>query len=156
METKIVSLPAWRMAGLKHVGDYWGLADAWPRFHALAQQQDLFHPDGPVMCTFLDSWDIPEAERRSYPSLVLKPGCDRVESPLEILEVPGGRYACTPHFGSYETIGETWMRWREEWLPASGWVLDTTRPCFEWYQNHPRVTPPELLLTLLCDAVKPA
>lgn len=68
-------------------------------------------------------------------------------------ETPGGLYAVKPHFGSCEEIGTTWDKWREEWLPASGWQLDKTRPSLEWYQGHFDFAPPELHVTLLCDAV---
>lgn len=155
MDVKIVSLPPWRLAGLKHIGDYWGLPEVWARFHKEASRHGLFQPGCSVMCAFLDHWDdLPMEVRRSYPAVTLKPAAELPAGELELLNAPGGMYACTPHFGSYETIGDTWMRWRRAWLPASGWQPDPSRPSLEWYQNHPDSTPTELLLTLLCDPVK--
>ena len=155
MEVKIVSLPAWRLAALEHVGDYWELPRVCRVFHKEAGRLGLLQKESQFMLTFLDHWDdVPMERKRSCPSITLKPDVALPDGPLALLQAPGGLYACTPHFGSYETIGETWQLWRREWLPTSGWEPDPVRPSFEWYQNDPRTLPPELLLTLLCDPVK--
>jgi AraC family transcriptional regulator len=51
---------------------------------------------------------------------------------VHVTTVPGGRYACAAFRGRATAIGESWDRILREWLPASGYQLDS-RSCFEYY-----------------------
>ncbi|WP_118976256.1 AraC family transcriptional regulator [Taibaiella koreensis] len=55
---------------------------------------------------------------------------------LAVKTIPGGRYACFLHQGSYETIEETYRK------IYAGWILETnltfaTTPVIEHYAKHP-------------------
>lgn len=156
MDVKIVQLPPTRMFSLRNLGDYWQLPATWQRFLALLTQAGFeFGHDTTAMIVFHDHHPgVPMEAKRSDVSV--SAGDRRIELCDGLFEqqTPGGLYAVTPHFGSYEEIGATWDAWRERWLPESGWIHDTTRPSLEWYQNDASVLPPELLLTLLCDPVR--
>ena len=46
--------------------------------------------------------------------------------------IPGGKYAVLRFKGTVEEIGEAWTALLRDWLPASGYQMDS-RPCFEYY-----------------------
>ncbi len=46
--------------------------------------------------------------------------------------IPGGRYAVLDFKGTSEEIGGAWNELLRDWLPSSGYQLDS-RPCFEYY-----------------------
>jgi len=68
--------------------------------------------------------------------------------------IPGGEYAVTTHFGSYEKLGATYAKLLGEWLPRSNRGL-SSGPCFEVYLNSPENTEPEDLLTDLYAPLEP-
>jgi AraC family transcriptional regulator len=154
MNVKITELAPQRLTSLRNIGNYWGLPATWQRLFELLGQQGALLPPRMAMSVFHDHHEgVPEADRRADAGVALA-GEFVMKGDLFVQEIPGGLYAIYPHFGSYEEIGPVWERWRTEWLPASGWQLDTTRPSLEWYQNSPD-TQPELLMTYLCDPVQP-
>ena len=65
---------------------------------------------------------------------------------IEVLEVPGGKYASYRLVGSYHGIPEAFQRLYGEWLPKSGFVPDN-RPALELYRNNPYDTPANDLIT---------
>ncbi|HEY9155497.1 MAG TPA: AraC family transcriptional regulator [Opitutaceae bacterium] len=52
----------------------------------------------------------------------------------QIDELPGGLYACARFRGTPANIQSGWDRLLREWLPSSGYQLDS-RPCFEYYPS---------------------
>lgn len=46
--------------------------------------------------------------------------------------IPGGKYAVLRFKGTVAEIGEAWTGLLRDWLPASGYQMDS-RPCFEYY-----------------------
>jgi AraC family transcriptional regulator len=46
--------------------------------------------------------------------------------------IPGGKYAVLRFKGTVAEIGEAWTALLRDWLPASGYQMDS-RPCFEHY-----------------------
>ncbi|HTR47866.1 MAG TPA: AraC family transcriptional regulator [Verrucomicrobiae bacterium] len=65
---------------------------------------------------------------------------------IEVLEVPGGKYASYRLIGSYHGIPAAFQRLYGEWLPKSGLVPDD-RPALEIYRNNPFDTPANELIT---------
>ncbi len=153
MDVKIVRLDGQRFYAIRHVGDYWGLPPKMQQLQGALVGAGFRFPPTTVMILFHDHGDDAPMETRRSDVAVLADQEVRVEPPVFLEETPGGLYAVTPHFGSFEEIGDTWEKWRREWLPTSGWRYDATRPSLEWYQNDPGTVPAELLLTLLCDPV---
>ncbi|MFD1175430.1 GyrI-like domain-containing protein [Paenibacillus puldeungensis] len=151
LETKITSFAPKRVVAVENVGDYWGLPHAWEKLMHTVEQHQLFPYIRGSMCVFPDHDPaIPMEKKHSYAAVVVDTDFDNTYG-LQDITLPEGLYAVTVHFGSSEEIGPTWDRWMNEWLPDSGWKVDTSRPNFEWYQNQ--CVPPELQLTFLCTAV---
>lgn len=63
---------------------------------------------------------------------------ERVPEGLTLRAMPGGAYAafrCT-----MREIGATWRQIYGQWLPASGYVEDASRPSFEYFAPGPDET----------------
>lgn len=154
MDIKIVDLSPMKFVCLRNTGDYWKLPQTWQNFHSKLREQGAYWPGSKFMILFHDhNSDAPMENRKSDTSMTIYDGFIPKDG-LFTYDFPGGKYAVVAHFGSYEEIGNTDKIWKEEWLPNSGWVVETGLPFLEWYQNDPNTTPPELLLTLLCTPVK--
>jgi AraC family transcriptional regulator len=152
VETKIISFPKKRAVGVEVIGDYWGLPKAWEKLRGILVTNNLYASGKEFMCVFPDhDNNIPMSEKKSYAGMVVDTGFDNKYG-LSELVIPEGLYAVTVHFGSSEEIGPTWERWQKEWLPESGWSIETSRPMYEWYQNDS--PDPELNLTFLCTPMK--
>lgn len=154
METKIVELPPRRLFGIIVEGDPWKLPEAWSRLGPISRESGLDERSPVWLSGFLD--DAPGAEakgknERRYLAAFQPPEGSACPAGLSEIELPGGLFAVIVHFGSTEEIGQTVERWTREWLPASSWQADPSRPCYEWYQNH--CVPNELLLTFWCAPV---
>ena len=70
----------------------------------------------------------------------------KADGGIEVLEVPGGKYASYRLMGSYHGIPAAFQRLYGEWLPKSGFVPDD-RPALEIYRNNPFDTPANELIT---------
>jgi DNA gyrase inhibitor GyrI len=70
----------------------------------------------------------------------------KADGGIELLEVPGGKYASHRLVGSYHGIPSAFQRLYGEWLPKSGFVPDD-RPALEIYRNNPYDTPANDLIT---------
>lgn len=152
MDTKIVQFDDKKFYGYKLTGDYWQLPKQWERFWGTLNKYQLQHIGKEFMSVFPDSRDsIPQEKKNAYAGFVVDKELEDLLD-FEELTIPSGLYAVTVHFGSSETIGPTWDKWFNEWLPNSGWEPDYTRPNYEWYQN--RTDNQELLLTFLVTSVK--
>lgn len=154
METKIVEMPPRRLFGAIVRDDSWKLPEAWSRLKPIADRSGLGERSRAWLSAFLDGKPGIDAEGRKgnrYMAAFEAPPDSACPPDLEELELPGGLYAVVVHFGSTEEIGLTVDRWFKEWLPASSWQADFSRPSYEWYQNHG--LPQELLLTFWCTPV---
>ena len=91
---------------------------------------------------------------RSFASVNVPAGADPTAlAPLEVRDLPGGRYAIAIHKGPYADLHLTWDRLFSAWLPQSGEEAED-RPAVEEYLNNPRDTPPADLMTAVCLALK--
>ncbi len=151
VETKIIAFPEKRAIGIENIGDYWGLPKAWEKLGQILHTNSLRKDVRGSVCIFPDHHEaIPMNKKKSYAAIIVDSGFDNKYGLSEIV-IKEGLYAVTIHFGSSEEIGPTWERWQKEWLPESGWSVDTSRPMYEWYQNE--CAEPELMLTFLCTPV---
>ena len=154
MQVKITQIKPMRFAVLHCLGDYWQFPEICGKVVGLMMEKKAIEMGSQFMILFHDHHDgVPMEKKRTDAGFSVGPDFQPF-SGIEIYDFPGGEYAVTPHFGSPEEIGFTWDKWRKEWLPESGWTLDTGRPSLEWYQNSGENLPPELQLVLLCDPVR--
>jgi AraC family transcriptional regulator len=154
METKIVEMPPRRLFGIVAKDDPWKLPEAWSRLKPIAGESGLGVRARVWLSAFLDGQPGVDAAGRKgnrYLAAFEAPEGSDCPTGLEEFSLPGGLYAVVVHFGSTEEIGLTVDRWFKDWLPASSWKADFSRPSYEWYQNGG--LPEELLLTFWCTPV---
>jgi AraC family transcriptional regulator len=151
---RIETLPARRVAYLRHVGPYQSVGPTFQQLMAYAGQHGLF---GPATVVLGVCWDDPEMappERIRYDCCVTVGEAFTPDGEVQVQTIEGGEYASATHVGPYEKLREIWSWVYGTWLPASG---RTTRqaPPFEVYRNSPMDTPPEKLITEICVPLKP-
>jgi AraC family transcriptional regulator len=149
MDVAIKYMPELRVGTIRHIGPYNQIPLAFEQLGVIVGRDGLFRHAGAAMLAIY--YDDPEAtpqdQLRSDAAYVVPEG---VPMPRELMEqrLPAGRYATTVHAGSYERLGDTWMRLMGEWLPASGHRIGTT-PSYEIYVNNPTQVSKEQLKTEL-------
>lgn len=89
---------------------------------------------------------VPDAEARYQAGFFYEGELPAMNSEVQRVTVPAGRWAVSIHQDSYETLWQSWNRLYRDWLPASGYVLRDTSP-FEIYLNDKKKVPPEELRT---------
>jgi AraC family transcriptional regulator len=147
MNVEIREMPEMRVGGIRHIGPYNQINQAFGRLGAIAGPAGLFQRPGAAMIAIFH--DIPETtppeQLRSDAGIVVTGGTPLPEGLTE-QRVPAGRYARTRHVGPYEQLGDVWARLLGEWLPASGHRLGET-PSYEIYRNDSTTVKPEELET---------
>lgn len=151
MDVVIRSLPARRLATVRHIGPYNQIPLAFERLGQLlgAAASTLRAGGSDLVAIYYDDPDtVPPSELRSDAAVVVP---EDFNLPGGLVEgcLQAGPFACTVHTGPYEHLGDTWARFLGEWLPASGRRL-RDEPSYEVYQNDPRTTPKADLRTELC------
>jgi len=64
-------------------------------------------------------------------------------APVEVVEVPEGRYVTLLHVGPYRELGAAWKT-LEEWYAAQGYTIDMASLwCWESYLTDPATEPDE-------------
>ena len=154
MNVEIKDLPARRLATVRHTGPYNQVGDAFQRLNTLANEAGLFrYPGAAMLALYHDDPDAtPPDQLRSDAGITVS---DDVALPSGLAEqrMPAGRYACTVHHGPYDRLGDTWMRFMGEWLPASEHRIGAGAS-YEIYLNDPMSTPKEKLETEICIPIE--
>lgn len=132
-----------RLTGNYMNNDYGG---TWTRLWAYVKEQKLFSTGIEHICIYHDDPQVTEPDRlRTDICLVLKnPAVPKGE--IGIKEINGGKYAVFLYQGPYSYLNAVYDRIYSQWLPTSGYKLETS-DCFEKYLNHPDRTEPEKLKT---------
>lgn len=132
-----------RLTGNYMNNDYGG---TWTRLWAYVKEQKLFSAGIEHICIYHDDPQVTEPDRlRTDICLVLKnPAVPKGE--IGIKEINGGKYAVFLYQGAYSYLNAVYDRIYSQWLPTSGYKLETS-DCFEKYLNHPDRTEPEKLKT---------
>ncbi|GHD65376.1 AraC family transcriptional regulator [Jeongeupia chitinilytica] len=155
MNVSIQTLPAARIAYLRHIGPYgpalglfWRQKFApWARIHGLATHT--------AYGIGYDDPSITPAEKCRYDAAVEVPAGFVASGEVGVAELPGGRYAVAHFNGDVRTIGDAWLALTRDWLPSSGYQFDH-RPCFERYAGAPdENTDREQFECDLCIPVRP-
>jgi AraC family transcriptional regulator len=147
MEVIIETLPARRLATVRHIGPYPEIAEAFHRLGALAAAHGLYdHVDPRMLALYHDDPETTDAAYlRSDAALVIR-GEVALPEGLAEASLPAGEYARFTHRGSYAGLGDAWARLMGEWLPSSGFRVGDGPP-YECYVNDPRTTKTDELLT---------
>ncbi len=150
MDVQIKDKPEMRAAAVRHVGPYNQIGEAFRRLDGIVRQANLLKPGSQMIGIFHDNpQSTPPDQLRSDAAVTLSPG-DIVPNGLTEQRVPGGRYACLVHVGSYEKLGESWGYLMGTWLQSSGHRIGSGAS-FEVYLNNPMTEPDQQKLkTELC------
>lgn len=134
MEVQLETLPAARVAYLRHVGPYGtpGIPRMWERLMAWADGQGYSDPPRTMYGLSHDSADLTAPEKCRYDACIAVDETFRPQGEIGVQAVRGGRYACTVFHGLPTEIHAAWMRLWSDWLPDSGYQADD-RPCIELY-----------------------
>ena len=154
MELEIKTLPAMRFAALGHSGAYMLIGPTFHKFAGIAGPSGLFALPGAMMAGLYkdDPSKTPQDQLRSAAAVLIPEGAAIPEGLVEE-RVDGGRFACVTHVGSYEQLGNSWMRLKRELIPAGGHVLrDATS--YEFYLNDPGQVPESELKTEICVPIE--
>jgi AraC family transcriptional regulator len=146
MNVTVQTIPARRVAFVHHLGPYATCSTAWDTLGAFLGKEGLLGGDSLFIGICHDDPEVTPPDRIRYDACVTVDDKFMPQGEIGVQTIPGGEYAVTTHFGSYETLGESYARLLGQWLPRSGRELRST-PCLEIYQNDPNSTAPEDLLT---------
>jgi AraC family transcriptional regulator len=132
MNVKVNDRPPVRVVYLRHVGPYGAsVAAFWQqRFYPYVVQHKL--QGRPSYGISHDDPDITAPEKCRYDV------CTEVDDSFVatgeglVTTIPAGKYAALPFKGTTASINGAWKALMRDWLPASGWQLDS-RPTFEYY-----------------------
>jgi AraC family transcriptional regulator len=151
MQVEIIEIAPMRLHTVLHVGPASQIPQAWGRLEAWLSSRGLReHVELAVgLCEKAPN----QAGDIVYRAGVVLRDAVAASDDVEIVEAPGGRYACYRHVGPYSGIAEAFQKLYREWLPASGYEPDA-RPALDICRNDPRVTPEQELVTDLLLPVR--
>ncbi|HXT18353.1 MAG TPA: AraC family transcriptional regulator [Gemmatimonadaceae bacterium] len=154
MHVDIEDKPAMRAAGVRHIGPYIQINEAFGRLGAIAGPAGLFgHPGAVMIALYHDDPESTAADQLRSDAAIVVPEGVKIPDTLTEHRLPARRYACTVHKGPYERLGDTWARFMGEWIPANA-VRIAQGESYERYLNDPTRTPKEELLTEICVPVE--
>lgn len=148
MDVEIKKMPALRAAGLRHLGAYEEIGEAFGRLHALVGGDGVAGGQAKLVAIYHDDPEVaPQPELRSDAALLLPPEAPNIDG-LREQRLLSGRYAHATHCGSYRGLPQAWAELVGQWLPRSGERLGPG-PRYEIYLNTPMDTAEEELRTEL-------
>ena len=151
MQVEIVEIAPMRLHSVLHRGPVSQIPQAWRRLEAWLSPRGL--RDQVQLAVGLCEQAPNQAGDIVYRAGVVLRNAVAASDDTEIVEAPGGRYACYRHVGPYSEIAEAFRKLYGEWLPASGYQPDD-RPALDICRNDPRVTPEKELVTDLLLPVR--
>ena len=153
MHIEIEQMPELRVATVRHVGPYQTIRQAFERLSAVTGNAGLSEDrDTLLLAIYHDDPETTPVEKLRSDAGIVVPSSAALPKELGEERIPAGRYARAEHIGPYETLADTWSRFKHDWLPASGHPPGRG-PSFEVYRNTPMTTPKEKLVTHLYIAV---
>ncbi|MGH7414534.1 MAG: AraC family transcriptional regulator [Candidatus Rokuibacteriota bacterium] len=157
MRVVIQEVPAYHVAYMRRVGPYGagGIPALWIRFRKWMSTRGLIETD----CVRIgighdDAWVTPP-EKCRYDACAVVPPDFQGDRWVNVVELPGGRYAVSRYTGTAHRIPEAWDTLYRSWLPNSGYQPDD-RSCLEIYRGRPQVGGrPGTFRADLCVPVRP-
>ena len=146
MNITVQTLPARRVAFVHHVGPYPECGAAWDTLGMFLGKEGRLGGDSLFIGICHDDPEVTPPDKIRYDACVTVDDSFAPGGEIGVQTIAGGEYAVATHFGSYETLGETYARLMGRWLPRSGREMRSI-PSFEVYVNDPNSTEPEDLLT---------
>ena len=157
MGVVVRELAAQHVAYMRYVGPYGprGIPELWIRLRRWMQTRGLEVASTVRLGVAYDDAGITEAAKCSYDACVVVPEHFAADRWVNLMDVPGGRYAVTAFHGTAHQIEGAWHAVFAEWLPESGYQPDD-RACFEIYRGAaPSGPKPSAFRCDLCLPVRP-
>jgi len=153
-DVEIKSLPAEKLAVLRHKGAYMQIGQAFEKLVGVLVGRNLIGRAGAMKgLYFSDPTRVPQEELDSVAGVAVPDGFP-IEAPLEEIQTTGGDYAVLHYKGPYSDMQRAYTWLYGEWLTQSD-REPADAPCMETYLNNPRETAPADLLTDICLPLKP-
>lgn len=157
MNVRVTELPAQHVAYMRYVGPYGahGIPELWEKLARWIETHDLQSDSTVTLGVAHDDPNITAAEQCRYDACVVVPQSFKADRWVNVMDVPGGRYAVSDFVGTAHEILGAWADLYRSWLPGSGYQPDD-RPCFEVYRGNPSVDPERRAFRReLCLPVRP-
>jgi len=140
MSVHVEQIPTYRVAYMRHVGPYGphGIPKLWERLNEWIRTRGLDRADSIRIGIGHDDPAITDPEKCRYDACVVAPTDFAGDKWVNVMDLPGGKYAVSPFSGTAHEIGAAWESLYRTWLPESGYEPDD-RPCIEVYRGHPEV-----------------
>ena len=157
MNVAVRELPRYRVAYMRYVGSYGphGIPELWKRFREWLGTRGLLGLGSIRLGIGHDDPEVTAPEKCRYDACVVVPESFAADKWVNVIEVPGGKYAVAEFIGTADKIREAWEALYRSWLPGSGYQPDD-RPCLEVYRGNPEVDGrPGTFRCELCVPVRP-
>jgi len=149
MDVRIETIPAMRVAFVRHIGPYAEVGVAWQRLCSWAWPKGLLGPQSSMIGLCHDDPDITPPERIRYDACIPVGPDVKAEGDIGIQMVDGGQFAVAMHKGAYANLGKTYAEICGQWAAKNNRQLGPA-PSIERYLNNPQMTPEADLLTEVC------
>lgn len=140
MNVHVRELPAHHVAYMRYVGPYGahGIPELWAKLRKWMEARDLLSDARITLGVGYDDPSITEAQKCRYDACLVVPQSFQPDKWVNVMDIPGGKYAVSEFRGTAHEIQGAWDRVFSTWLPTSGYEPDD-RPCFEVYRGNPTV-----------------
>ncbi|MET0382133.1 MAG: GyrI-like domain-containing protein [Burkholderiaceae bacterium] len=138
MNVKIMTLPATRVAYLRHTGSYGRPVSAFWMNVAMPWLVANGLEKLPRYGIGRDDPFTTEPGKCRYDVGVAVPDDFVIADPAAVDFLPGGFHAVVPFDGTVDDIAGAYIALLREWLPASGFKVDDDRPICEFYPPEAR------------------
>jgi len=128
MHVEISNIPDARVAYMRHVGPYGsaGISQLWQRFGGWCRDQGLIPPPRIMYGLCLDNPGMTPADKLRYDACIEVGDDFKPQGEIGVTTLKGGRYACASFTGTAADIAGAWGRFVSDWLPGSGYAIDTS------------------------------
>lgn len=128
MHVEIKTLHDARVAYMRHVGPYGsaGISQMWQRFAMWCRDQGLIPPPRLMYGVCMDNPGVTPADKLRYDACIEIADDFKPQGEVGVATLKGGRYACATFAGTAAQISTAWGRFLSDWLPGSGYAVDTS------------------------------
>jgi AraC family transcriptional regulator len=152
---EVKELPELLVAYARHIGPYHLIPEAFERLGRWAGPRGFYSVPGfKSIAVYHDSPETTiESKLRSSACVTVPPGTE-VSGDINLMTIPGGKFAVGHFTIGKEQFGEAWDALMGEWFPSSGWQPDD-RMCYELYLNDPGEDPEGKFIVDICEPLRP-
>ncbi|HEY4552960.1 MAG TPA: GyrI-like domain-containing protein [Bacillaceae bacterium] len=143
MKISITELPEYEVAYIRRVGSYFEPQEHWGQLLYWAASNDLFPPEQHYIGISLDDPASVESSHCRHDACVTIPegfGKEAHED-VQFKKLGGGLYALCPFYDTPDKLNQAYQHMFGQWLPESGYNMDTSRYNLEFNMNNPAEDP---------------